>query len=278
VLRPIHVTLAFLTFLAAWSLGAPAAHAQGQAQAQVQAQAHAPTPSASAAPAALPAITHSATRTDRRVYDVPASMTVMPAAAIEATGARDLKDLFRNQVDLSVGTGPTRFGAAFGSTGRAGNEGLNIRGLEGNPGAARRRHRGRRRAAGAREHAGQCGRRSRDVRKRVPPLRRSRAAPGAQLPLPAGDARRRRARELGRVPRSFCPASRMNFATFSVSPRPEGSASASPAWRFQSAPVRQRLHWPRTLSSTACTLKPPGTLVSCGVGMGKQNTPPHWSQ
>lgn len=127
MLRQTPVTLAFL---AALSLGAPVAHAQAHAQAQAQAQA--PKPSADAAPVALPAITNSATRTDRRVDDVPASVTVLPATAIEATGARDLKDLFRNQVDLSVRTGPTRFGAAFGSTGRAGNEGLNIRGLEGN--------------------------------------------------------------------------------------------------------------------------------------------------
>ncbi len=77
-------------------------------------------------------ITYNATRTERRVDEVPAAVTVAPAAEIEAAGARDIKDLFRNQVDLSVRAAPGRFGAAQGSTGRAGNEGLNICGLEGN--------------------------------------------------------------------------------------------------------------------------------------------------
>ena len=90
------------------------------------------SPAAPSTAAALAPITNTATRTDRRTDDVPATVTVLPAQAIEATGARDLKDLFRTQVDLSVRTGPTRFGAALGTTGRAGNEGLNIRGLEGN--------------------------------------------------------------------------------------------------------------------------------------------------
>ena len=80
----------------------------------------------------LPAITNTATRTDRRVDEVAASVTVAPAADIEGAGARDIKDLFRNQVDLSVRAAPGRFGLTQGSTGRAGNEGLNIRGLEGN--------------------------------------------------------------------------------------------------------------------------------------------------
>jgi len=91
--------------------------------------------SAAAAPrpaALLPAITSTATRTDRRVDEVPATVTVVPAAAIESGGARDIKDLFRSEVDLSVRAAPPRFGAVIGSTGRAGNEGLNIRGLEGN--------------------------------------------------------------------------------------------------------------------------------------------------
>ncbi len=56
----------------------------------------------------------------------------MPRADIEAAGARDIKDLFRNQVDVTVRGAPARFGLALGTTGRAGNEGINIRGLEGN--------------------------------------------------------------------------------------------------------------------------------------------------
>lgn len=86
------------------------------------------------APAATPLaeIVNAATRTDRRRDEVPATVTVKTAAEGQARGARDLKDLFRDEVDLAVRAATPRFGAAQGTTGRAGNEGLNIRGLEGN--------------------------------------------------------------------------------------------------------------------------------------------------
>ena len=94
------------------------------------------TPSAGAPPAGaattLPPVVNTATRTDRRADEVPATVTTQSARQIEAAGARDIKDLFRNEVDLSVRAAPGRFSAAGGSTGRAGNEGINIRGLEGN--------------------------------------------------------------------------------------------------------------------------------------------------
>lgn len=117
-----------LALVATWGLSPVCASAQAllpPAAAASAIQADAPA-------TALPAITNTATRTDRRVDDVPATVSVVPAADIEAAGARDIKDLFRNQVDLSVRAAPGRFGLALGSTGRAGNEGINIRGLEGN--------------------------------------------------------------------------------------------------------------------------------------------------
>lgn len=77
-------------------------------------------------------VTISATRTERSVDDVPATVTVIGAARIEAEGARDLKDLFRNELGVDVRAQATRFTAAGASTGRGGNEGINIRGLEGN--------------------------------------------------------------------------------------------------------------------------------------------------
>ena len=80
----------------------------------------------------LAEITNTATRTDRPADTVPATVTVSRAAEAEARGARDLKDLFRDEVDLAVRQQGVRFTAAGSSTGRAGNEGLNIRGLEGN--------------------------------------------------------------------------------------------------------------------------------------------------
>jgi hemoglobin/transferrin/lactoferrin receptor protein len=116
VLRKTPVALALV---AAWSLGSSAASAQSST-------------APATTPATLPPITNTATRTDRPVDEVPATVTVVPAADIEAAGARDIKDLFRNQVDLTVRSAPGRFGLALGSTGRPGNEGINIRGLDGN--------------------------------------------------------------------------------------------------------------------------------------------------
>ncbi|MCE2915216.1 MAG: TonB-dependent hemoglobin/transferrin/lactoferrin family receptor [Rubrivivax sp.] len=109
-----------LALVVAWGLGPT----------RTLAQSSTPTDAIAATP--LPAVTNTATRTDRRVDEVPATVTVVPAADIEAAGARDIKDLFRNQVDLTVRHAPGRFGLAGASTGRAGNEGINIRGLEGN--------------------------------------------------------------------------------------------------------------------------------------------------
>ncbi len=83
-------------------------------------------------PLILDEITVTSTRTERRVDDVPNTVTVIPGATIEREGARDIKDVFRNEIDVTVRAAPTRFTAALGSTGRAGNESINIRGLEGN--------------------------------------------------------------------------------------------------------------------------------------------------
>ena len=82
--------------------------------------------------APLSPVTVTATRTERQADDVPASVTVVPAAEIERSGARDIKDVFRNEIDVTVRAAATRFNAAGAATGRAGNEGINIRGLEGN--------------------------------------------------------------------------------------------------------------------------------------------------
>ena len=134
-----------LTTLAA--LAALAATASAGAQTAPAAEpptsaASASASSTSAAPAAAPAgaapatplaeLTNTATRTERRVDAVPATVTAKTAADAEARGARDLKDLFRDEVDLAVRQQAQRFTAAGSSAGRAGNEGINIRGLEGN--------------------------------------------------------------------------------------------------------------------------------------------------
>lgn len=76
----------------------------------------------------LPELTNTATRGDRRVDEVPATVSVFKPAP----GARDLRELLRSEVDLAVRAPNPRFSLAGGGTGRAGNEGINIRGLEGN--------------------------------------------------------------------------------------------------------------------------------------------------
>lgn len=89
----------------------------------------------SAAPASDPAsqdITVTATRTPQNVLDVPATVTVIDADEIADTLTQDIKDLVRFEPGVSVRHAPSRFTAAGSSTGRAGAEGFNIRGLEGN--------------------------------------------------------------------------------------------------------------------------------------------------
>ena len=76
----------------------------------------------------LPELTNTATRGDRRVDEVPAVVSVHKPVA----GARDLRELFKGEVDLAVRAPNPRFGLASTTAGRAGNEGINIRGLEGN--------------------------------------------------------------------------------------------------------------------------------------------------
>lgn len=77
-------------------------------------------------------VTVSATRTVRKVDDVPSSVSVITNATIQKEGARNLKEAFRNELDVTVPIGPTRFGDGGAPTGRGGQEGVNIRGLGGN--------------------------------------------------------------------------------------------------------------------------------------------------
>ena len=83
-------------------------------------------------PQQLGELTVSATRTERSVDAVPNTVTVKNRKQLDRRDARDLKDLLSDEVDLSVKAMTPRFTAAGASTGRSGNEGINIRGLEGN--------------------------------------------------------------------------------------------------------------------------------------------------
>lgn len=84
------------------------------------------------APLPLSAITVSATRTERTLDSVPNTVTVLDTKDLQRINARDLKGLFDDEVDLAIRTQAMRFTTAGSSTGRGGNEGINIRGLEGN--------------------------------------------------------------------------------------------------------------------------------------------------
>ena len=116
MLRKTQIALALSM---AWGMGTHAVQAQQ-------------TPVPANAATQLKEITVTSTRTERSVDAVPNTVTVIPATKIEQEGGRDIKDLFRNELEVSVRAAPTRFTAAGAATGRAGNEGVNIRGLEGN--------------------------------------------------------------------------------------------------------------------------------------------------
>jgi hemoglobin/transferrin/lactoferrin receptor protein len=80
----------------------------------------------------LDEVTVSATRTQRRITDTPATVTVIGAEDIERNFINDIRDVTRYEPNLSVRRAPARFGLAGASTGRDGFSSFNIRGLEGN--------------------------------------------------------------------------------------------------------------------------------------------------
>ncbi|MFN3670181.1 MAG: TonB-dependent hemoglobin/transferrin/lactoferrin family receptor [Brevundimonas sp.] len=82
-------------------------------------------------PQELATVSVLATRTETRTDEAPATVTVFSDRDIEAMLATDIKDLVRFEPGVSVVSQPSRFGAALGSTGRAGNEGFTIRGIGG---------------------------------------------------------------------------------------------------------------------------------------------------
>jgi len=82
--------------------------------------------------AELDKVTVTATRGEKSVLDVPATVTVTTAQEIEDALVEDVKDLVRFEPGVTVRSAPSRFTAAGASTGRDGNAGFAIRGLEGN--------------------------------------------------------------------------------------------------------------------------------------------------
>lgn len=77
-------------------------------------------------------VTVTATRSPLATQDAPATVSVIGEEQIADELVTDIKELVRFEPGVSVTRQPTRFGAALGTTGRAGNEGFNIRGMGGN--------------------------------------------------------------------------------------------------------------------------------------------------
>lgn len=77
-------------------------------------------------------VTITATRAPVATEDAPATVSVIDEEQIADELVTDIKELVRFEPGVSVTRQPTRFGAALGTTGRAGNEGFTIRGLGGN--------------------------------------------------------------------------------------------------------------------------------------------------
>ena len=73
-----------------------------------------------------------ATRTAVKAEDIPVTVTVKSDEQIADELVTDIRDLVRFEPGVSVQRQPARFGAALGTTGRAGNDSFNIRGIGGN--------------------------------------------------------------------------------------------------------------------------------------------------
>lgn len=84
------------------------------------------------AQASLKEIVISGARSEREVKDVPASVDVLSGEDLNPALVQDIRDLMRDTPNVSVKRAPQRFGGVNTSTGRDGNSGFNIRGLEGN--------------------------------------------------------------------------------------------------------------------------------------------------
>ena len=84
------------------------------------------------AAATLGEVVVSGARSERALKDVPASVDVLADGDLDPAQVQDIRDLIRETPNVSVKRAPQRFGGVNGSTGRDGNAGFNIRGLEGN--------------------------------------------------------------------------------------------------------------------------------------------------
>jgi hemoglobin/transferrin/lactoferrin receptor protein len=82
--------------------------------------------------AALNEVVVSGSRSEQARDDLPVSTEVIGRDDIESKQITDIRDAVRDLPNVSVKRAPARFGLAQGNTGRDGNAGFNIRGLDGN--------------------------------------------------------------------------------------------------------------------------------------------------
>lgn len=82
--------------------------------------------------AALNEVVVSGSRSEQARDDLAVSTEVITRDDIESRQITDIRDAVRDLPNVSVKRAPARFGLAQGNTGRDGNAGFNIRGLDGN--------------------------------------------------------------------------------------------------------------------------------------------------
>jgi hemoglobin/transferrin/lactoferrin receptor protein len=80
---------------------------------------------------ALKEIVVSAGRVEQELEAVPATITIIGSDDVALTNPTDLEELIKGEVGVSVRAQPNRASGVFSAVGRSGNEGVNIRGLEG---------------------------------------------------------------------------------------------------------------------------------------------------
>ena len=81
---------------------------------------------------ALHEIVVSGSRSEQDKDEIPATVDVINREKLEEAQVDDIRDLVKDVPNVSVRRAPARFGLAAGDTGRDGNAGFSIRGLDGN--------------------------------------------------------------------------------------------------------------------------------------------------
>jgi hemoglobin/transferrin/lactoferrin receptor protein len=127
IFQPLHLSLPFSPNPLSWLVGVACASVLG-----VQAQTQPVAPAFQVAAVALKEVVISGTRNEQSVDELPMAIDVINAKDIEEQQLQDIRDIARGIPNVSVRRAPTRFSLAGAATGREGNAGFNIRGLDGN--------------------------------------------------------------------------------------------------------------------------------------------------